>query len=303
MPALLLTPLVFATIALVWSGGWIASKVGVSAIPPLELSAIRFAIAGVLLLAIAKVTGARLGTERLGLITLSAAFGILGYNALAFIGLTMAPASDAGLIVPTLVPVLTALFATTAGERLTRDKVLGFVVSAIGVALVIAAGGTFGSALSGERLLGDLLLVGGAACWAAYAAIGTLTLRSGSPLGVVAVSSLIGAAMLFPLGFLEQGYRDVPSWPAEAWLAIAYLVVFSTIVGFVLFYWAIRRFGAGLGATTSYLVPIGTLALAALLLGERPTTLQLAGGVVILLGVRIATRRRSAATDATPAAA
>lgn len=302
-PALLLTPLVFATIALVWSGGWIASKVGVSAVPPLELSAIRFAIAGLLLLVLAKLTGARLGTERLGLITLSAAFGILGYNALAFIGLTMAPASDAGLIVPTLVPVLTALFATTVGERLTRDKIVGFVVSAVGVALVIAAGGTVGSALSSERLMGDLLLVGGAACWAAYAAIGALTLRSGSPLGVVAVSSLLGAAMLFPLGFLEQGYRDVPSWPAEAWLAIAYLVVFSTIVGFVLFYWAIRRFGAGLGATTSYLVPIGTLALAALLLGERPTPLQLAGGVIILVGVRIATRRRSAAAEATPAAA
>lgn len=298
----MLTPFVYGVVALCWSGGWIASKLGVTAVPPLELSAIRFAIAGVLLIAIARLTGARLGTERLGLIALSALFGVFGYNAFVFVGLTMAPASDAGLIVPTLVPVLTAVFATTVGERLTREKILGFVVSAVGVALVIAAGGTLGSGLSRERLIGDLLQVAGAACWAAYGVIGTITLRTGSPLGVVGLSSLIGAAMLFPLGFLEQGYRDVPSWPAQAWLSIGYLVVFATIIGFVLFYWAVRRFGAGLGAMTSYLVPIGTLILAALILGERAAPLQLVGGAVILIGVRIATRRRSSVAAETSAA-
>ena len=303
LPASLLTPFVYGVVALVWSGGWIASKLGVSAVPPLELSAIRFAIAGVLLLGIAKMTGARLGTERLGLIALSAAFGILGYNALVFVGLTMTPASDAALIVPTLVPVLTALFATTVGERLTRDKILGSALSAVGATLVIAAGGGVGSTFSSERLVGDLLHVAGAACWAVYATIGTRTLRAGSPLGVVGVSSLLGAAMLFPLGFLEHGYRDVPSWPAQAWLAIVYLVVFATVIGFVLFYWAVRRFGAGLAAMTSYLVPIGTLALAALILGERPAPLQLVGGAVILLGVRLATRRRPAAGVEASAAA
>lgn len=303
MPASLLTPFVYGVVALCWSGGWIASKLGVMAVPPLELSAIRFAIAGVLLLAIARITGARLGTERLGLIALSAAFGVFGYNAFVFVGLTMAPASDAGLIVPTLVPVLTAIFATTVGERLTTEKIVGFIVSAAGVAVVIVAGGAFSAGLSTTRLIGDLLQVAGAACWAVYGVIGTITLRSGSPLGVVGLSSLMGSAMLFPLGFLEQGYRDVPSWPAQAWLSVGYLVVFATIIGFVLFYWAVRRFGAGLGAMTSYLVPIGTLILAALILGERAAPLQLAGGAVILLGVRIATRRRASVAAETSAAA
>lgn len=293
----------YAVIALCWSGGWIASKLGVTAVPPLELSAIRFAIAGVLLVAIARLTGARLGTERLGLIALSALFGVFGYNAFVFVGLTMAPVSDAGLIVPTLVPVLTAIFATTVGEPLTREKIAGFVVSALGVALVIVAGGTLAAGMSSERLIGDLMQVAGAACWAVYGVIGTITLRTGSPLGVVGLSALIGSAMLFPLGFLEHGYRDVPSWPMQAWLSIGYLVVFATIIGFVLFYWAVRRFGAGLGAMTSYLVPIGTLILAALILGERAAPLQLVGGAVILLGVRIATRRRAGVATETSAAA
>lgn len=299
MPASLLTPLAYGVVALVWSGGWIAGKLGVTAVPPLELSAIRFALAGVLLLAIARLTGARLGTERLGLIALSAVFGIFGYNALVFVGLTLTPASDAALIVPTLVPVLTALAATAVGEPLTRAKVLGFVLSAIGATLVILAGGAAGGTWSGERLLGDLLHVGGAACWAVYATMGTVTLRGGSPLGVVGLSTLIGAALLFPFGFLERGYADVPSWPLDAWLATAFLVLFPTVIGFVLFFWVVRRVGVGLAALTSYLVPIGTLLLAALILGERPAPLQLVGGAVILLGVRIATRRPSVAVPAT----
>ena len=102
--------------------------------------------------------------------------------------------------------------------------------------------------------------------------------------------------MLFPLGFLEHGYQDVTAWPLGAWLDIAYLVVFATIVGFVLFYYAVRRFGAGLASMVSYLVPIFALTQAVVILGERPTPLEIAGGAIILLGVRLATWRAIRAT-------
>jgi O-acetylserine/cysteine efflux transporter len=83
----------------------------------------------------------------------------------------------------------------------------------------------------------------------------------------------------------------VPSWPLGAWLAMAYLVVFATIVGFVLFYWAVRRFGAGLASMISYLVPIFALLQAVTILGERPAPLEIVGGAIILVGVRVATLR------------
>ena len=101
----------------------------------------------------------------------------------------------------------------------------------------------------------------------------------------------MGSAMLFPFGFLEHGYRDVPAWPIGAWLDIAYLVIFATIVGFVLFYYAVRRFGAGLASMVSYLVPVFALVQAVVVLNERPTALEVVGGAIILLGVRLATWR------------
>ena len=108
---------------------------------------------------------------------------------------------------------------------------------------------------------------------------------------MTAVACLAGSAMLFPMGFLEHGYQDVPAWPVGAWLDIAYLVIFATIVGFVLFYYAVRRFGAGLASMVSYLVPVFALVQAIFLLNERPTALEIVGGAVILLGVRLATWR------------
>ncbi len=286
----LLTLLAYVTVALCWSGSWTFGKLGVAQVPPLELSAIRFALAGLLMLAIALALGAPLGLRRWPLLLLAAAFGIFGYNALVFVGLTLAPASDGALIVPTINPVFTAILATFIGERLTRSKVAGLLVASAGAAIVIAAAS--GLTFTGERLTGDLLMLAGAACWSVYATVGAVTTRHGSPLGVTAVACLAGAAMLFPLGFLEHGYADVPTWPAAAWLDIAYLVVFATTVGFVLFYWAVRRFGAGLASLVSYLVPIFALAQAVLILGEQPAPLEIAGGAVILVGVRVATLDR-----------
>ena len=264
-------------------------KLGVTAVPPIELSTIRFALAGLLMLAIARATGSSLGLARLPLVILAAAFGIFAFNALVFIALTMTPASDGALIVSTINPVFTVLLASLVGERLTTNKLVGLAIATVGAAAVIVAGA--GLTFTGERLVGDLMLLGAAACWSVYALLGTFTTRHGSPLGVTAVACLAGAAMLFPFGFLEHGYADVPSWPLGAWLDIAYLVVFATTIGFVLFYWAVRRFGASLASMISYLVPIFALVQAVTILGERPAPLQIVGGAIILVGARVATLR------------
>jgi drug/metabolite transporter (DMT)-like permease len=285
----LLTLAAYVTVALCWSGSWTAGKLGVAAIPPIELSTIRFALAGILMLVVARATGASLGLTKLPLVIVAGAFGVFGYNALVFVALTIAPASDGALIVPTINPVLTVLFASFIGERLTTNKLIGLAIATVGAAVVIGA--ATGLTFTGQRLVGDLLMLGGAACWSVYAILGAITTRHGSPLGVTAIACLAGAAMLFPLGFLEHGYADVPSWPFGAWLDIAYLVVFSTTIGFVLFYWAVRRFGAGLASMVSYLVPIFALIQAVTILGERPSPLEIVGGAIILVGVRVATLR------------
>ena len=282
--------LAYSTAALALAAQWVAAKVALGAAPPLELATIRFAIASVVLVGLALVTRTPLPIRRWPAVTAAAALGFLGFNSLAFLGLQLTPASDSALIVPTMIPVATALFATLIHERLTSRKVLGFAVASLGAAIVIVAGQQGGTEISTTRLLGNLLELASAVAWAACLTVSAVVLRSESILGFVTMASLLGTAMLFPLGFLEQGYRDIPSWGAQAWLAALSLGVFSTVVAFLIFFWAVSRFGAGLGAMVSYLVPIAALILAFVVLGERPLPLQIVGALVIVSGVRLAAR-------------
>jgi len=286
----LVTPLAYGSVALAWSGSWILGKVGVGAVPPLELSALRFAIAGTVLLAIAVVTRTSFRGAPIGAVVASAFTGYFAYNALAFLGLSMTPASDAALLVPTTIPVFTSLAATFVGERLDRRRLGGLAVATLGAAAVIAAGQE-GGALSERRLAGDLLLLASSACWGIYTALGAVTLRSMSPFAVVALAAPIGALMLFPLGFLESGYADVGAWSGTSWLAVLYLAIVGTVGSFVVYYWTVQRYGAGLASLTSYLVPVVTLLIAFVALGERPHPLQLVGGAIILAGAWLVSRR------------
>jgi drug/metabolite transporter (DMT)-like permease len=293
--------LAYVAIALAWGGTWAVGKTAVGEVPPLELSALRFAAVGVTLVIACAALRIPLGRRDLGPVLVASLFGIFGYNALVFVALTMTTASDGALIVPTINPVLTAVFALAIGERMTSAKIVGFALATAGAVLVIA-GGQAGDGFSSQRLVADLMALGGAACWAAYGVTSRLALRSRSPIALVALTALLGSAMLFPLGFLERGYADVPSWPVSAWLLLGYLVVFATIVGFVLYQWAVRRYGAGIASMSSFLVPVAALLIAAVWLAERPAPLQLVGGAVILAGVRVATLRGAATMEVGEAA-
>jgi len=290
MPRSLFTPLAAFCAALAWSGAWITGKLAVASAPPLEISAVRFVIAAAVLAAIAVATRIDLGHGNLGPVVLAGVFGYFAYNAFVFVGLTMAPASDGALIVPTLIPVLTALAASFVGERLTATKLIGFALASIGAALVILAGQT-GDEVSSRRLVGDLLMLLGAMCWAVYTVLGTIALRTRSPLAIVTIAAPIGAVLLLPLGFFERGYADVAGWTIGVWLNVLYLALAVSVASFILFYWVVRRVGAGVAAMSSYFVPVLTLVMAVVFLGDRPQPLQLVGGLVILAGVRLATLR------------
>jgi drug/metabolite transporter (DMT)-like permease len=279
---------------------WTAAKIGLGAVPPLELATMRFAIASAVLVAVSLLTRTSPPLRRWRAVAAAAAFGFFGFNSLAFLGLRLTPASDSALIIPTAIPVATALLATLIHERLTSQRLVGFAVASVGAAVVIAGGQQIGGDISTTRLLGDLLELASAVCWAACLTISVLVVRTESVLGFVTMASLLGMAMLFPLGFLEQGYRDIGTWSAESWLALAILGILSTVVAFLIFFWAVRRFGASRGALISYLTPVAGVFMAFVVLGERPVPVQLAGAVVILAGVRLVTRRPASAPSTTP---
>jgi drug/metabolite transporter (DMT)-like permease len=84
------------------------------------------------------------------------------------------------------------------------------------------------------------------------------------------------------------------------WADELFLALVVTVGSFTLFYWVVRRVGAGIASLSSYLVPFLTLAMAVVVLGDRPEALQLVGGLVILAGVRLATLKLARAERSVP---
>lgn len=287
--------LAYSTAAVALAAQWIAAKIALRTVTPLELSTVRFAVASVVFLAVVLIWRIPLPLRHWRQLTLAAALGFLGFNTLAFLGLRLTPVSDSALIVPTTIPVATAIFATLIRERLTATKLAGFAIASLGAAVVIVGGQQASAEISLSRLTGDLLELASALSWAACLTVSAVILRTEELVGSVTFMSLAGTALLFPLGFFESGYRDLTEWSGEAWSAAIFLGVVSTFFAFLIFFWAVRRFGAGLGAMISYLAPIAALVLAFLILGERPLPLQLVGAAIIVVGVRVASLRPATA--------
>jgi drug/metabolite transporter (DMT)-like permease len=128
-----------------------------------------------------------------------------------------------------------------------------------------------------------------------------LILRQGNadlrrPAGPLADATAIAALVAVLLGSLAGRIDLIPSWPAHGWLAV--LALTSQVLGWLLISVSLPRLPAAVTSVLLLLQPVGSLVLGVLLLGERPSLIQLLGAAVILVGVLLATTDRSRDTRA-----
>jgi drug/metabolite transporter (DMT)-like permease len=264
-----------------------------------DVTALRFGVAGLLLLPLFARRGLReLRAPRALLLACGAG---APYVLLTAGGLAFAPAGHMGVMTPS-----TMLLCSTLGsawlldDRLTHGRLLG--VTAITAGLV--ALGWDGLANHGELTwLGDAMFVLGGVFWASY----TVASRAWrvEPLYATAVVGVISMALYVPpYAWLAGGDLAAAPW-REIVIQAVFQGVLSAIVALLLYTRAVAILGAARGAIFAALVPAFSLLVAIPLLGETPTPLQLAGvaavsaGMVLALGLHDPQRWRSA-TRATP---
>src|SRR5258707_826673 len=149
----------------IWSGWIVVARLGLrTSLTPWDIAALRFGVAGLLLLPY--VVGKGLALARLGWIGVAAL--VLGGGApvlLANAGLMFAPAAHAGALFPGVMPLMVAVLAAlTIGERFTPAKRIGFALIVPGVFAIAGGGDGLGSAV----LPGDALLLASGPPWAGY---------------------------------------------------------------------------------------------------------------------------------------
>jgi drug/metabolite transporter (DMT)-like permease len=184
------------------------------------------------------------------------------------------------------------------GERPGRSLLLAAPVMLAGLVLVAGLADTGGSrAYGSDPSLGVLFGVGVAILYAVY----ILMLRqagsvggAGRPAADVLFEATAGATVTAAvLGFALRDYHVGPSfgWPALGWLAL--LALTSQVIGWLLITVSMPRLAAGMVGALLLVQPAGSVALGYLILGERPSTLQLLGVLLVLTGVVVAVSRRS----------
>jgi drug/metabolite transporter (DMT)-like permease len=182
-------------------------------------------------------------------------------------------------------PIFTLIFsaAVFADERLTGRALAGVALGIAGV--VLLTGGASG--FNDSDILGDLAVVVASACYASAAILVRLLVRSVEGIVVGAAQVALSAALLLPIS-LAFGPPDLDlSW--DVWLSLLSLGAMSTGVAYIAYYWLIEHTGSFRASLVTYIIPVVGVILGALVLDEEVTASTVMGGLVIVLGVALAT--------------
>jgi drug/metabolite transporter (DMT)-like permease len=275
------------TLSLIWGGSFVASEIALAGFTPLSLVTFRLVVGAAVLVPLAYLLRAPmpgLGRRRvwlhiLGLAVLSNA---LPFNLLTW-AQTHVTAGYAGVsmaAMPLFVLPLSHVFVP--GERMTRRRVVGFVIGFVGVAILFgpAAFASSDDAMEGPARLACLLA---AFCYAC----GSIVTRTCPPVpmaGFSAAALLVAAVLLVPLAFaVETPLALRPEAPA--WGAAIFLAALPTGGAMLLLVTVIRRAGPPFLSLVNYMVPVWAALFGAVLLGEDLSWSFAGALALILLGV------------------
>lgn len=283
-----------------------------SGVTPESLLLLRFGVAAALLgaLLLAGPTlrsgsgGSRLGAGRLTprLVLTALGLGAVGYatqSSLYFAALDRIDAPMVALVLYTY-PALVTLAAVLLGrDRLTLRRLAALGVSSAGTLLVLVGAG----GLSFD-LVGVALAFGAAVTYTVYILVADGAVHQVPPV-VLSALVMTGAAAALAARGLATGTIDL-SFDVAGWFWVGCIAVVSTVVAMLAFFAGLRRSGPSTAAIVSTFEPVVTTVLAAVVLREFLTPLQLLGGVVVLSSVAVLQLRRRSPrrprSDVVPAA-
>lgn len=276
---------------LLWGGTWPIAKDAVAAIAPFWLGFIRYLIAPVLFVLVLLRLEGRAALSYDGRFVPAAILGgvgFAGYNGLAFEGLRLTTPEHVALISALQSPLTPLMLWLWRGERPARFTLWCILLAFAGSAIVVTKGDPI-HAVTGGSLLGDLLVLSGAAAWVAYS-LGMSAFKEWSVLRFTTLTSIPGGVALGAGALIAWALgHSPPPTPAalvEFWWQLSYLVLGTAFIG-VLFWnrgvGALGPLNAGLAIN---LVPVVTFTIR-VAQGYRFTPLEL-GGALLVIGALVA---------------
>ncbi len=215
--------------------------------------------------------------------------GLLGVpinQAMFLAGLAWTTPAHAALLY-TLTPVFVLTWSVAAGqEALEPRRLAGLALALAGAAIVVLdRSATIGR---GVRA-GDLLILGAVLAWAGFTVLGKPLVESAGPMRSTGWALMSGMLMFLPFGAQPFAHTDYTRLPAVVWWALAFLVVMTSFVSYLCWYFALAHLAPSRVAVFTNLQPVVTAAASWALFAEPITPRFALGGAAVIAGVVVAT--------------
>lgn len=287
------------TIYVLWGSTYLGIAVVVESMPPFLMAAIRFVVAGLILLGWEVLRGEfRRPTRRELRDSFIVGALLLGVgNAFVGLGETSVPSGIAAVLVAMIPLWFAVLGRLYFKERLAALAGLGIAIGLAGVALLAWPTGDPGSL----KLFGVVILLIGPFGWAhgsLYAAHRAVT--PARPFMASGLQMTLASIVLFGEAFVTGEFAtfDPAAVTSRSIIALAYLIVFGSLVAYNAYAWLLRNAPLSLVGTYAYVNPVVALGLGALVLSEPVTPRTLVASAIILVAVAMIVTARGRASRA-----
>ena len=274
--------------ASIWGGMYVVSKVVLEVISPFALLTLRL-IMGAMTLGVVIYFRKNKTPITKDFFWKSALVGFVGYGislGFQFVGTKLSTASN-GSLVTSATPAFVLLFAPfLLGERTTPRGIIALIVSTLGVVAVIDPRN---AELSPSLFWGNMSLLAAAVTWALYSVLVRKVSKSGDLLTSSAIMLLGGLPSSMLLGIWEVHTRGIGEITIGIIFGLLFLGIISTAIAMFIWNYAFAELPAAVASLTFFAQPVVGTLLGWFFLAEKITPLFLAGGVLIGIGILIAT--------------
>ncbi len=292
--------LAYAAICIIWGTTFVGIRVAIETIPTLLVTGLRFVAAGLILLVIAGLTGARFPTRaREWRDHAISGIVMVGFGNTFVVYAEHALTSGMAALLAATIPIWMALLEALLGlTPLTRRRLVGLALGFGGVGLLVAPA------------IGHLDM-----SWPFFLAVGAMQLSAISwnggtlysrrhpstsdPMANAVIQMLSGGTAVMLAAFATGTHLTLAMFSVRSVTALLYLAIFGSVIGYTAYLYALTKLSAGKVSSYAYVNPAVAVLFGALLLHEAVTLRMIVAMAVILAGVAVIQldRRRAAALE------
>lgn len=212
--------------------------------------------------------------------------GLIGhclYQYLFVGGLAKTSVANGALLVSSTPVVITLLSWLSGKERIGALHWAGTLLSLAGIYVVVGRG----AHVTAASVRGDAMLVGAVVCWALYTIGARPLMVRHSPVGVTALSMLLGTLVYVPIAAPALAHVNWSTVSTVTWVKLVYSSLFAICIAYTIWYAAVREIGSARTSVYSNLLPIVAMVTAYVWLREPIGLTKIGGAAAVLAGVAI----------------